>query len=84
MDMLGSMSRILAAAVTAAEKTDLLLHAAAARRRLGELLGGEKGAALIAQADEWMAGEGIQNPVRMTEVIAPGFSGFSRSSVRYG
>ncbi len=56
-----------------AEQHDLLLCAAAARRRLGELLGGDEGAALIAAADDWMNSEGIVNPERMTEVFAPGF-----------
>ena len=31
-------------------------------------MGGDEGAALIAQADEWMTGEGIKNPARMTDV----------------
>jgi hypothetical protein len=49
------------------------LFAAAARRRLGQLLGGNCGQALIAQADAWMAGQGIVNPARMTAMLAPGF-----------
>ena len=49
------------------------LFAAAARRRLGGLLGGDEGRALIAQADAWMAGQEIRNPARMAACIAPGF-----------
>ncbi len=71
-DVSGAMA-ILATAVTSAEESDLLLHAAAARRRLGELMGGDEGAALVARADEWMASEAIDNPQRMTEVFAPGY-----------
>jgi hypothetical protein len=50
----------------------MLLHAAAARRRKGQLLGGDQGAALVAEADAWMKSEHIVNPARMTEVYLPG------------
>jgi hypothetical protein len=53
------------------EAVDMALYAWAARRRLGELQGAD-GAALIAQADAWMAGQGIRNPARMAAMIAPG------------
>jgi hypothetical protein len=48
------------------------LYADAARRRLGELLGGEQGRALVAQANSWMTGQNIHNPARMTAMLAPG------------
>ena len=51
----------------------MLLYAAAARRRLGEMLGGDEGRALVETADAWMRSETIVNPERMTEVFAPGF-----------
>jgi hypothetical protein len=54
------------------DSVDLLLHAAAARRRLGELVAGERGASLIAAADAWMAGQKIKSPQRMTAMLAPG------------
>ena len=63
----------LRAALETAERHDRLVLAMAARRRLGELLGGDEGDTLIAQADEWMTGEGIVNPDRMIELVAPGF-----------
>jgi hypothetical protein len=48
------------------------LCAAAARRRRGELLGGEAGQALVEAADEWMRQRDIRNPARMTALLAPG------------
>src|SRR5262249_33971342 len=41
---------------------DMPLHAAAARRRLGELTGGDSGQQLIDAADAWMYSHGIRNP----------------------
>jgi eukaryotic-like serine/threonine-protein kinase len=45
-----------------------------ARRRLGELLSGDEGRILVTAANEWMTGEGIRNPDRVTQMEAPGFS----------
>jgi eukaryotic-like serine/threonine-protein kinase len=55
------------------EGGEMLLFVAAARRRLGELLGGDKGQALVTRANAWMAARGIANPDRMTAMLAPGF-----------
>jgi tetratricopeptide (TPR) repeat protein len=65
--------RLLREAATQFDEVDMLLFAAAARRRTGELLGGEEGRGLIEGADAWMAGQGIVNPARMTAMLAPGF-----------
>ena len=45
----------------------------AARRRLGQVIGGERGAEMIANADDWMRNQGIKNPLLMTRMLAPGW-----------
>ena len=50
------------------------VYAAAARRHLGNLVGGDEGRDLIARADAWMIGQGITNPARMAAGITPGFA----------
>jgi hypothetical protein len=60
----------------AAEQLDAIamrLYAAAARRRLGQLLGGDQGRGMIVEADVWMTGQGIKNPARLTSMLVPGF-----------
>ncbi|NUQ65305.1 MAG: hypothetical protein HUU20_22795, partial [Pirellulales bacterium] len=57
------------------ESAEMALFAAVARRRLGELLGGEEGRDLVRQADDWMEGEGIRVPWRFAAMLAPGFGG---------
>lgn len=48
------------------------LYAAVARRRRGQLLGGDEGARFIRDADRWMENEGVRNPARMADALAPG------------
>jgi hypothetical protein len=62
---------LLADAVRRLEEVDMGLHAAAARRRLGQLTGGEEGRKLIEEADAWMAAQQVRNPARMTVLLAP-------------
>src|SRR5262249_54660085 len=57
------------------EAAGLRLHAAAARRRLGERVGGSKGHRLVEQAEAWMKGQNVRRPDRMTALLAPGFPG---------
>jgi hypothetical protein len=52
---------------------DIDLYAAATRRRLGEIIGGERGRQLISEADTWMHKQEIKNPAAMTRMLAPGF-----------
>ncbi|MFT3776109.1 MAG: AAA family ATPase [Minicystis sp.] len=55
------------------ESAQMAVYAAAARRRWGELLGGEEGHRVVAAANAWMRGQGVVNPDRMTMMLAPGF-----------
>jgi serine/threonine protein kinase/tetratricopeptide (TPR) repeat protein len=59
-------------AVEHAAANDMALHLAAARDRLGALLGGDEGASLRAAAAAYAAQEGIADPDRMFEIVAPG------------
>ena len=53
------------------ETTDMGLYAAAAKRRRGELQGGEAAETLIAEADAWMSRQGVRNPQRMAALHLP-------------
>jgi hypothetical protein len=71
----GNRSRqLLATAADRLTACDMHLYAAVARRRLGQLLEGEQGQALMRQAEEWMSGQAIRNLDRMTTLLAPGWS----------
>jgi serine/threonine protein kinase len=48
------------------------LYAAAARRRRGELLGGDEGRAQMQSADAWLSAQGVKNIRRMIDMLAPG------------
>ena len=50
------------------------LHLAAARDRLGALLGGDEGASLRAEAARHPADEGFVDADRMFEIVAPGLA----------
>ncbi len=57
--------------VALGEAAHISFVTAAARRRLGALLGGDRGRELVAAAERWMAGAGIKNPDRMTYLVSP-------------
>jgi hypothetical protein len=65
---------ILRETIVTFEKVGMPLHAAVARRRLGECLADAEGNRLIDEADAAMAGRDIRNPVRWTALYAPGFA----------
>ncbi|HTU89005.1 MAG TPA: AAA family ATPase, partial [Gemmataceae bacterium] len=71
---LDKAKQLLEAALSGLTDCELGLFAAATRRRLGQLIGGDQGKSLIAEADRWMTAQGIRNPARMTAVYAPGFA----------
>ncbi len=62
---------LFADAVAQLEAVDMNLYAAASRRRLGEILGGDEGRAQVERADSWMMQQTIRNPARMADVFAP-------------
>jgi hypothetical protein len=51
---------------------DMGLYAAVSRRRLGSILGGEKGRVLADLADAWMRNQQIQNPAGFARMLVPG------------
>ncbi|MCR4410980.1 MAG: protein kinase [Thermoguttaceae bacterium] len=61
----------LEASIAGFDAADMPLYAAAARRALGRLVGGDEGRALLAQGDQWMSSQGIRNPDRMTALFVP-------------
>jgi serine/threonine protein kinase len=69
--------QMLATAADSFTACDMHLHATVARRRLGQLLGGEQGRELVRQAEEWMNGQIIRNIDRMSALLAPGWSAAS-------
>lgn len=62
---------VLRGAEMLAETLRMEFFARAARRRQGELIGGEKGSEWIEQVDEWMRKQGIRNPALMANVVCP-------------
>jgi serine/threonine protein kinase len=64
--------RLLESAEADFAGVEMALHAAVARRRRGELIGGDAGRALVAAADTWMTGQSIRRPERIAAVLAPG------------
>jgi eukaryotic-like serine/threonine-protein kinase len=71
-DSLSRAVPLLERAIARLETHDMLIFAAAARRRLGELLGGQAGQTLIAQAEAWMSSQKIVAPERIAALYVPG------------
>jgi tetratricopeptide (TPR) repeat protein len=61
-------------AIEGFEAADMTLYAAAARRRLGKIVGGDRGAELLNQAEELMRKRQIKNPVAFANLLVPGFT----------
>jgi hypothetical protein len=47
------------------------LHGAALRWRRGQVVGGDEGAALQAEAEAWFSGQGFVSPARMADTLVP-------------
>jgi len=65
---------LVSQAIEGFEASNMMLYAATARRRLGEIIGGDSGKELTHQADDWMSKQEIKNPVAVANLMAPGFS----------
>jgi hypothetical protein len=50
----------------------MALHEAAARHRLGTLVGGEEGQRLVQEAEKTMRIKGVEAPARYAAMILPG------------
>ncbi len=61
-------------AIVECEASHMAMYAAAARRRCGMLMGGDRGAELVKEATDWMKKEKIKNPQRLANTFVPGFS----------
>ena len=68
----GSALGLLARAESGLRASEMALHLAAARRRRGELTGGDGGRRLVEESSAWMSGQGIRNPARMSALLTPG------------
>jgi hypothetical protein len=64
---------LLREALVSLQASDTLLYANATRRRLGEQLEGEERTKLIAEADLWMARQGVVRPERFCAMLVPGW-----------
>jgi hypothetical protein len=70
-DRAGAVSH-LRTATELAKSAHMELHGAAALRRLGELLDGPDGSALVRRADQAMASRGVRAPAKMAGMFLPG------------
>jgi serine/threonine protein kinase len=66
-------AELLATAAERFAERGLLLHAAAARRRRGLLVGGDEGRALVDGAEAFMRAQRIADSDRWTDLLVPGF-----------
>lgn len=66
--------RLLREGIDALDQLDTQLYAQPARRALGGLLGGDAGARLRADADAWLAEQGVREPERFYAALVPAFA----------
>ena len=72
-DEKASTVEFLSEAVEKFELADMYLYAAAARRRLGSVIGGERGREMVTEADQWMTEQRVKNAEALTKLLIPGF-----------
>jgi hypothetical protein len=63
----------LSAAIEGFSTAHMQFHAAACRRRLSAIVGGDRGRSLRSDADRWMAAQEIRDTAAMTRLVTPGF-----------
>ncbi|MCB9561208.1 MAG: protein kinase [Kofleriaceae bacterium] len=68
---LDDAAELLERTIAVADDAGLEAHAASARLRLGELTGGDEGAAHVAEALAWFAAEGVVAPRRLAALLSP-------------
>ncbi len=62
---------LFTSAAVGLDAAGMKFFATVARRRLGELVGGDGGRLRIEAADAWMRGEGVREPGRLAAMVAP-------------
>jgi len=67
-----SVVAALQQAVIGFDSADMSLWAAAAKRRLGARMGGDRGKELVREGDHALEAEGVKNPARWTGMLLPG------------
>ncbi len=67
-------AQALRAAIEELEASSSALLATVAKRRLGQVIGGDEGRKLIEAADAWMRDRGVANPERLTAMMVPGWN----------
>ncbi len=78
---------LLRQAIYGFESADMSLHAAAARRRLASLVGGDEGDSLLAQTDAWFREQQVSDGEALTAMVAPGYDAVNSagpSAVEHG
>jgi serine/threonine protein kinase len=75
-----SAKRALSRAIAGYERADMGYLESCARYRHGQLLGGDEGAKLVAQADSELEAQGVKNVEGCLAMSAPGFSRWVRRS----
>jgi hypothetical protein len=63
-------------AIAGLDAWEMGLFAGVARRRLGQVIGGDEGRALVAQSDAMMEAQGVVRPDRLTRALAAGYPAF--------
>jgi len=53
------------------DQSQMKLFATATRSRLGQLQGGELGAANVRAAEAWMSAQGVKKPQKLVEMLVP-------------